>query len=287
MISADVDARPVFRQSDAVSLDCEAATMATHERSCKHFRELVVKERPGLLHIHFQRQWNRRTIYELMRALDLATADPGVQLVVLSGEFSAGCGGEKEPLALRQGQEKRMRQLASQLKAVSSDDAEEQYIPEKAANFVMRSMAKKLLGHRKLLVAFVEAQCVGLGLSVSSLCDLVFATPSASFEPAFSHLDPCTQVGPAWTVSHVNWLLRLGDRADASSAHHSGLVTSVVSDAQGFWHRMAQYSLLPTASLLATKSLLLRPWRESLLNELRAEGTPMAAQRRRLAKYKL
>nr|XP_016938762.1 chromodomain Y-like protein 2 [Drosophila suzukii] len=261
--------------------------MATHERSYKHFRELVIKQPPGLLHIHFQRGWNRRTIYELMRALDLANADTGIQLVVLSGEFCAGCGSEAESLALKQGQEKRMRQSVGQQEAVGSNDVEEQYIHEKAANFVMRSLAKKLLAHSKLLVAFVEAQCLGLGLSVCSLCDLVFATPSAAFEPAFSHMDACTKVGPGWTVPHVNWLLRLGDRADASTALHSGLVANVVSDPQGFWRRMDQYLLLPTASLLATKRLLLRPWREPLLAELRAEGTPMAAQRRRLAKSKL
>ncbi|XP_026838930.1 chromodomain Y-like protein 2 isoform X1 [Drosophila erecta] len=264
----------------------QSLAMATSE-SCKHFRELVVAQRSGLLHIHFQRRWQRRTLYELMRALDLASADAAIKLVVLSGEFSAACGGETEPLALTQGQEKRSRRTAAQEKAVGSRDSEEQYIHEKAANFVMRSLAKKLLVHRKLLVAFVENQCVGLGLSVCSLCDLVFATESSAFVPAFSHLDPCTKVGPGWTVPHIHWLLRLGDQASSSTALQCGFVAGVVREPQEFWHRVDQYLRLPSASLLATKRLLLRPWQDSLLTDLREEGTPMAAQRRHLARSSL
>ncbi|EDW43825.1 GM18975 [Drosophila sechellia] len=243
--------------------------MATDE-SCKHFRELVVEQRCGLLHIRFQRHWQRRTLYELMRALDLASADAAVKVVVLSGEFSAACGGETEPLALKQGLQKRSRRTAAQEEAVGSGDAEEQYIHEKAANFVMRSLAKKLLVH-----------------SVCSLCDLVFATESSAFVPAFSHLDPCTKVGPGWTVPHVHWLLRLGDQASSSTALQCGLVASVVREPQEFWHRVDQYLRLPSASLLATKRLLFRPWQDSLLAELREEGTPLASQRRRLARSSL
>ncbi|XP_016980138.1 uncharacterized protein LOC108045350 [Drosophila rhopaloa] len=262
--------------------------MATDE-SCRHFRELDIRRRSGLLHIYFQRRWLRRTIYELMRALDLANTDSTVQLVVLSGEFSAGCGGETEPLALKQGQENRSRLLGGQQKrkAVDGNDAEDMYIHEKAANFVMRSLAKKVLAHRKLLVAFVETQCVGLGLSVISMCDLVFAMKSSAFVPAFSHLDPCTKVGPIWTVPHIHWLLHLGDRADANTALYCGLVAGVVSDPQEFWHRIDLYSRMPSSSLLATKRLLLRPWRDLLFTELHEEGTPLAAQRRRLARSRL
>ncbi|KAH8366672.1 hypothetical protein KR084_011334 [Drosophila pseudotakahashii] len=263
--------------------------MATDD--CKHFKELdVASKSSGLFHIRFKRRWNRRTIYELMRALDLATADSAVQLVVLSGEFSAGCGGETEPLALRQGKEKRIRQVAmGKQEDVASNDPEEQYIHERAANFIMRSLAKKLLAHRSLLVAFVQAECVGLGLSVCSLCDLVFASESAAFVSALDYMDPCTQVGPGWLVPHLNWLLRLGDRADAGTALRSGLVASLVGDdPQEFWHRIEQYARLPiSASVLATQRVMLRPWREALLTELRAESTPLAAQRRSLARNKL
>ncbi|XP_043661390.1 chromodomain Y-like protein 2 [Drosophila teissieri] len=274
-----------FHHLAAVSI-AQSAPMATNA-SCKHFRELGVEQRSGLLHIRFQRCWQRRTLYELMCALDLASADAAVRLVVLSGEFSAACGGATEPLALKQGVEQRSRRTAAREEAVGHGDPEEQYIHEKAANFVMRSLAKKLLVHSKLLVAFVENQCVGLGLSVCSLCDLVYATESSAFVPAFSHLDPCTKVGPRWTVPHIHWLLRLGDQASSSTALQCGLVAGVVRQPQEFWRRVDHYLLLPSASLLATKRLLLRPWQESLLTELREEGTPLAAQRRRLARSSL
>ncbi|XP_017116123.1 uncharacterized protein LOC108138432 [Drosophila elegans] len=259
--------------------------MATDD-SCKHFAELDVSRRSGLLHIHFQRRWLRRTIYELMRALDLASTDAQLQVVGLSGHFSVGCGGDTEPLALKQGQENRRRQLGGEgqeQQEEHSSEAEEQYIHEKAANFVMRSLAKKMLAHRKLLVAFVETECLGLGLSVCSLCDLVFATESAAFVPALGHLDACTKVGPGWMVPHIHWLLHLGDRADARTALHCGLLAGMVGEPQQFWHRMDRYAVqVPSAALLATKRLVIRPWRDALLKELREEGTPMAAQRRRL-----
>ncbi|XP_017034939.1 enoyl-CoA delta isomerase 2 [Drosophila kikkawai] len=260
---------------------------ATMVESYSNFRELGVGlRRPGLLHIDFQRRWNIRTVYELLRALDLANADTTVQVVVLSGELSVG---PHDPLLLEQGKVKRHRQLpiTKETQAVSSDDAEDRYIHEKSANFVMRSLAKKMLVHRKLLVAFVEGRCLGLGLSVCSLCDLVYAKEAAVFLPALSHLDPCAEVGPFWTLPHIRWLLHLGEQADARTAFHCGLVASVLNESQEFWDRMDQYSCLPSAALMATKRLLLNHWRQSVLAELRQEGTPMAAQGRRLARSKL
>ncbi|KAH8250504.1 hypothetical protein KR038_008554 [Drosophila bunnanda] len=261
--------------------------MATSDASYSNFRELDVRRRrPGLLHIEFQRRWNIRTIYELMRAMDTANADTSVQVVVLSGDLSVG---PHDPLLLEQGNAKRHRQLpiTKETQAVGGDDAEDRYIHEKSANFVMRSLAKKMLAQRKLLVALVEGRCVGLGLSVCSLCDLVYAKEAAVFLPALSHLDPCAQAGPFWTLAHIRWLLHLGEQADARTALHCGLVASVVSESQEFWDRMDQYSRLPSPALTATKRLLLRHWRQAMLTELRQEGTPIAAQGRRLARSKL
>ncbi|KAH8269847.1 enoyl-CoA delta isomerase 2 [Drosophila bipectinata] len=253
----------------------------------QHFGQLSVgRISPGVLRIQFGPTWQRRTVYELMRALDLATKDEDIRIVVLCGNFSIDCGGDSYPLELKQGLVKRTRQRASE--AIDHPDpVEEQYIHEKAANFVMRSLAKKLLGYRKLLVAFVDGRCLGLGFSVSSLCDLVYATESATFHPAFSHLDSCAAVGPNWTLPHIRGLLLLGEQADAGSARNSGLVAGVVKDPQEFWNRIEQYSHLPPSSLLATKKLMLRPWRDALLAELREESTPLASQRRRLARPKL
>lgn len=261
--------------------------MEASDASYSNYKELGVRRRrSGLLHVEFQRRWNLRTIYELMRVLDMAGADTGVQVIVLSGELAVG---PHDPFSLQQGKVKRHRQLASerQPQSVSGDDAEDQYIHEKSANFVMRSLAKKMLAQSKLLVALVAGRCLGLGLSVCSLCDLVYATETAVFLPSLSELDPCAQVGPGWALAHIRWLLHLGEQGDARAALHCGLVASVVSESQEFWDRMDQYSRLPAPSLMATKRLLLRHWREPLLAELRKEGTPMAAQRRRLARSKL
>ncbi|KAH8289656.1 hypothetical protein KR054_008633 [Drosophila jambulina] len=254
-----------------------------------NFRELSVRQPlPGLLHIEFQRRWNMRTIYELMRAMDLANGDSNLQVVVLSGELSVQ---PHDPLLLEQGKVRRHRFSASSItkeaQAVDGNDLEDRYIHEKSANFVMRSLAKKMLAQRKLLVAFVEGRCVGLGLSVCSLCDLVYAKEGAVFLPSLEQLDPCVQAGPLWTLPHLRWLLLLGEKGDARSALHCGLVSSVVSESQEFWDRMDQYSRLPKPALMATKRLLLRHWRQSMLTELRQEGTPLAAQGRRLARSKL
>lgn len=253
----------------------------------QHFGQLsVARISAGVLRIQFGSTWQRRTVYELMRALDLATKDEDIRIVVLCGNFSVECGGDSYPLELKQGLLKRTRQRATE--AIDHPDpVEEQYIHEKAANFVMRSLAKKLLGHRKLLVAFVEGRCLGLGFSLCSLCDLVYATEAASFHPALSHLDSCAAVGPNWTLPHIRGLLLLGEQADAGSARNGGLVAGVVKDPLEFWSRMDQYSHLPAQSLMATKKLMLRPWRESLMAELREESTPLASQRRRLARPKL
>ncbi|EDW25882.1 GL14379 [Drosophila persimilis] len=251
------------------------STAAEDNLFCRQFRELTISRRGGLLVIQFQR-WQRRTIYELMRALDAANADGDISIVVLSGEFAVGREGDCQPLALEQGPGREKR-----------DEVEDRFIQQRAADFVMRSLAKKLLSCRKLLVAFVQGPCQGLGVTICCLCDLVYATEAAYFLLSLSHLHPCVEAGPSWSLPHIEVLLRLGERADARSALGSGFVASLAAGAQHFWTRMDQHSRLPTASLLATKRHLLRPWREQLLAQLRKESTPLAAQRRRLPSAKL
>lgn len=65
--------------------------MEASDASYSNYKELGVRRRrSGLLHVEFQRRWNLRTIYELMRVLDMAGADTGVQVIVLSGELAVG-----------------------------------------------------------------------------------------------------------------------------------------------------------------------------------------------------
>ncbi|XP_034672098.1 enoyl-CoA delta isomerase 2, mitochondrial [Drosophila subobscura] len=264
----------VFNPSCVVSRRVAMSTAGEDYLFSRQFRELSIRRRAGgLLVIQFQR-WQRRTVYELMRALDAANADEDISIVVLSGEFAVGPQGDcqQQPLALEQGKGREKR-----------DEAEDRFIQHRAADFVMRSLAKKLLGFRKLLVAFVQGPCQGLGVSICSLCDLVYATETGHFLLSLSHLHPCVEEGPSWSLPQIELLLRLGERADARCAWGSGFVASLTADAQEFWTRMDQYSRLPTVSLLATKRLLLRPGRDTLLAQLRQEGTPLAAQRRRIA----
>ncbi|KAH8394414.1 hypothetical protein KR222_004831, partial [Zaprionus bogoriensis] len=236
----------------------------------KTFKELAITRRGRLLIIQFNRPTvqnalRRRTIYELMRALDMANADAGISVAVLTGDAIAFTAGND----------------FSDLTALLGKSGNEALdVHFRASNMVMNALVKKLTLNRKVLVALVQGNCVGLGVIICALCDIVYATESAQFWLPFSQLGLCAEGGASWTLpqalgrSKAAEMLLFGERLDAQAALRHGLVASLVqsSAVQEFWTRMEQHAKLPSASLMATKRLLLQPWREQLLDAVRKEG---------------
>ncbi|KAH8414933.1 hypothetical protein KR215_011031 [Drosophila sulfurigaster] len=237
----------------------------------KTFKELLITRRGALLIIQFNRPQlqnalRRRTIYELLRALDLANTDSQISVVVLTGDdvaFTAG--NDLSDL------------LAMQRK--SGDEALDVHF--KASNFVMTSLVKKMLLNRKVLISLVRGNCIGLGVIIAMLCDIIYATDSARFWTPFSQLGLCAEGGASWMLpqilgrSKASEMLLFGEHLDAQAALQHGMIAGLVSNVEQFWQRMEQHAKLPSVSLMATKRLLLQPWRQQLLDTLNVEGAEL------------
>ncbi|XP_064555732.1 enoyl-CoA delta isomerase 2 [Drosophila montana] len=240
------------------------------------FKELLIERRGRLLIIQFNRPavqnaLRRRTIYELLRALDVANADSQISIVVLTGNANAFTSGNDltDLLALQR---------------KSGDEALDVHF--RASNFVMKSLVKKMLMNRKVLVALVQGNCIGLGVVICALCDIIYATESAQFWLPFSQLGLCAEGGTSWSLpallgrSKAAELLLFGERLDGQAALRHGMIASLVHNVQEFWTRLDKHSRLPTVSLMSTKRLLLQPWRQQLLDALDAESDQLDALRR-------
>ncbi|EDW07292.1 enoyl-CoA delta isomerase 2 [Drosophila mojavensis] len=251
------------------------AAPATPTANFKTFRELRLERRGALLEIQFNRPavqnaLRRRTVYELLRALDVANADETVSLVVLTGNAKAFTSGND---------------LTDLLALQRKSGTEALDLHFRASNYVMKSLVKKMLNNRKVLVALVQGNCIGLGVVICALCDIIYATESAQFWMPFSQLGLCAEGATSWTLpqllgrSKAAELLLFGERLDGKTALQHGMIASLVTDEQEFWRRMEQHSRLPAASLRSSKKLLLQPWRQQLLDALDAECEQLEALR--------
>ncbi|KAM8719493.1 hypothetical protein ACLKA7_012106 [Drosophila subpalustris] len=233
----------------------------------KTFKELNITRRGHLLIIQFNRPevqnaLRRRTIYELLRALDIANSLSEISVIVLTGnEVAFTSGNDLSDLLALQRQ--------------NGDKALDVHF--RASNFVLKALVKKILLNRKVLIALVQGNCVGLGVVIAALCDIIYVTESAQFWTPFSQLGLCVEGGASWMLPQILGrgkaaeLLLFGERLDAQAALQHRMVASLVTNVPEFYSRLEQHAKLPSASLMATKRLLLQPWRQQLLDALAEE----------------
>ncbi|CAE7879966.1 ECI2 [Symbiodinium sp. KB8] len=152
---------------------------------------------------------------EIQAAMDAAAADDSVSVVVLtgSGEFySAG------------------NDLSNFTKAMPPGGPAE--LAEQAA-VVLEGFVGKFIDFPKVLVAAVNGPAVGIPVTTLALCDIVYASSTATFHTPFTALgqspEACSSVlfpaimGP----SRANELLLFGKKIDAETAAQWGLVSEV------------------------------------------------------------
>lgn len=167
-----------------------------------------------------------RGMYEAMcRALESATATRRIRAVVLTGDRNCFCAGNDLADFIGNGIE----------------------IPE-PFNF-MRCLA----AFEKPVVAAVEGPAVGIGTTLLSLCDLVYAGSSARFSTPFTDLGLTPEAASSLLfpeqmgMARAAALLLLGESIDANRAEACGLITAVVADGA------AESSAFEAAQRLASK----------------------------------
>ena len=205
--------------------------------------QVVVTRSNGVCEVQLNRPEKRNAITQamyaaLVDAFNEARADDSVRVVLLSGagaSFTAG------------------NDLNDFLGADLSDD-----------NNALRFL-RLLPTFRKVLIAAVHGQTVGIGVTALLHCDLVVAARSTQMSMPFVKLGLVPEAGSSLLLPrNVGYhraaeLLILGTPFDAQAAYNMGIVNRVVEDASLMdeARKLAgAVAQLPPTALLATKRLL-------------------------------
>ena len=206
--------------------------------------EILIKQDGPVLELRFNRPDKKNAITsamyaQLADALAAAAKDDGVHAVTLGGEggiFTAG-----------------------------NDLKDFQQSRPDGAELPVHRFLSTISSFPKVIIAGISGQAVGVGTTMLLHCDLIVASPAASFslpfvdlglvpEAASSLLLPAL-IGRHLTAKH----LILGDPIDAATALQYGLVTELVAEAELDDHvrRLARrIAAKPPAAVRLTKQLL-------------------------------
>jgi enoyl-CoA hydratase/carnithine racemase len=204
---------------------------------------IKVSSADGVCEIRLNRPEKRNALTlamygEIVAALNEARADEGVRVVLLSGEGASFTAGNDLNDFIRQD--------------LGADNNTVQFL-------------RALVGFRKVLMAAVHGQTVGIGVTLLLHCDLVVAARTTQMSMPFVKLGLVPEAASSLLLpravgyQRAAELLLLGRPFDAAEAHSLGIVNRVVDEqalmeeARKLAKAVAQQ---PAGALLATKKLL-------------------------------
>ena len=143
-----------------------------------------------------------------------------------------------------------------------------------------------ILAAEKPLMAAVNGLSIGVGVTMLLHCDLVYASPDATFQTPFVNLGLVPEAGSSLLLPRLvgtqkaNDMLLLGSKIDAADAEKMGLIAGVF-EAENLLAEVADRAKTlaakaPTAVRL-TKSLV-RNDRDTIAEQMAAESTHFTSQ---------
>jgi enoyl-CoA hydratase/carnithine racemase len=133
----------------------------------------------------------------------------------------------------------------------------------------------------KPLIAAVDGLAIGVGVTMLFHCDLVYASPAASFRTPFLDLGLVMEAGSSLLAPSIMGhprafeLLCLGEAFDAEAAWRAGFVNRIVPQAElegaalGAAQRLAGK---PREAMIAAKWLMKRGVRDRAIEQMQVEG---------------
>jgi 2-(1,2-epoxy-1,2-dihydrophenyl)acetyl-CoA isomerase len=206
--------------------------------------------------------WSNQFSLDLLAAVTEVTEDPGIRAVVVTGAGRAFSSGAD------------LKEVAERAEGGKVDVYErltERYHPIITS---LRLMPKPV-------VAAVNGPAAGIGLSLALACDLVVAAESAFFQLAFVNIGLVPDGGSSLFVparvgfTRAAELAMLGERLDAQTALHWGLINRVWPDAEFPAQTRALLDRLATGatqSYAGTKRQLNRWLYERMADQLEFEA---------------
>ena len=138
---------------------------------------------------------------------------------------------------------------------------------------------------QKPLVAAVDGLAIGVGVTMLFHCDLVYASPSASFRTPFLDLGLVMEAGSSYLAPAIMGhqrafeLLCLGEPYDAEAAIRAGFVNKMVAagDLEAEALKAAQrLAAKPRAALIAAKQLMRTGIKETAKEQMGREAVVFA-----------
>ena len=224
---------------------------------------------PGVItHIRFNRPEALNAIdsamaREFLNACRATVADPGVRVIVLSGEGRAFMAGGD----------------IAQFKSAPQSIADELIQPLNEAMLLLANCPAPV-------IASVRGAAAGAGMSIVLACDFALAAANSRFNFAYLSLGASCDLGASWHLPRLVGLRRalhialLGERLDAEHACRLGIVNQVVaieeleSATQALAERLAQSSPVAQGHL---KRLLRQAFDNTQGEQLEAEKAAFAA----------
>ena len=129
-----------------------------------------------------------------------------------------------------------------------------------------------LVDMKKPLVAAVQGPAIGIGTTMLLHCDMVFASPNASFQMPFTKLALCPEAGSSLLLPQVIGMTRAlsmllsSQTIDANTAAQWGLVTELIPGIlfeNTVTERLAALAALPPEAVRVAKALVRDPMREA------------------------
>ena len=208
-------------------------------------KTLLVETKDGVATLTLNRPdklnaFNREVSAELVAALASIAKDDGVRAIILTGAGRAFCAGQDLAEAIPKGDA--TPDLGAIVKAV--------YTP------VIRGIRTI----EKPVVAAVNGIAAGAGAQLALLCDIVVASPAASFVWSFTKIGVIPDTGGTFLLprlvglSRASALTMLHDKMTAEQARDLGLVYKVADPVGDAAREVAQrLAQLPTRALGLTK----------------------------------
>lgn len=147
------------------------------------------------------------------------------------------------------------------------------------------SLIQTLPTLEKPVLAAVDGLAIGVGVTMLFHCDLVYASPRASFRTPFLDLGLVMEAGSSWLAPSIMGhqrafeLLCLGEPYDAEAAFRAGFVNRVVApealEAEAL-KAAGRLAAKPRGALIAAKRLMKSGVRERALEQMGKEAVVFA-----------
>lgn len=148
------------------------------------------------------------------------------------------------------------------------------------------SLIQTLPTLEKPVIAAVDGLAIGVGVTMLFHCDLVYASPRASFRTPFLDLGLVMEAGSSWLAPSIMGhqrafeLLCLGEPYDAEAAFRAGFVNRVIVpealEAEAL-KAAGRLAAKPRAALIAAKGLMKTRAKDQALEQMGREATVFAA----------